>query len=71
MTVTSSATRLQHSTQHHVVVNVTVCDNVLVQTEILFGDMILPGWMVLHVAVTEMVDGVKVDRGKIPGLSLQ
>ncbi len=64
------AGEVQQRAEHHVVEAVSAFDDPLVDLEVLFLDEGLPRRVVLHEAVTEVIDPVVVDRHEVPGLEL-
>ena len=58
--------QLQEPAEHQVVVAVGPLDHVLVKIEVVFLHPVEPRRVILHEGVAEVVDGVVVDRRKIP-----
>ena len=58
--------QLQESAEHQIVVAVSPLDHVLVEFEVVFLHPVEPRRVILHEGVAEVVDGVVVDRRKIP-----
>jgi len=59
---------LHQGSQHLIVELVRHRDHVVVQLEVALPDPRLPGWMVLHKPVAEVIDCVIVDGEEIPRL---
>ena len=60
------AGKLQKPAKHEIVIAVRRVDDLFVKLEVAFAHPLESRWVILHEAMAEVVDGVEVDRRKIP-----
>ena len=63
--------QFEQTPQHHVVIDVSRCHDMLIHLKIMVFDMLLLRRVVLHEPMTKVINGVVVDRCKIPLLFFQ